>query len=204
MNPLGYALQAQESYKAEPDIGSAFSSSRAICRQVDDGFCVTFRGSDNTASWLTDFNIAVLDDTIIGKVHKGFWEAWQAIAGGVKAACAASGSPIILCGHSLGGALALVAAADFIRSGIPLAAVYAFEPPRVSPDINIKSILWRTPLYIYKNGSDPVPDVPPFWHRSGVVNQIGKPALLPDVDDHLIENVMASLMLLTPAAPSAN
>ena len=192
MNPLGYALLAQESYKAEPDVGSAFSSARAICRQVDDGFCVTFRGSDNTASWITDLDIAVLDDTTIGKVHKGFWTAWGTIAGQVKNLAHASGSPIILCGHSLGAALALLAAADMLCSGMPVAAVYAFEPPRVSPDINVRTILSKTVVHAYRNGGDPVTQVPPFWQQSALLTNIGKPALL-DVDDHLIENVIASL-----------
>lgn len=194
MNALGYALLAQESYKAEPDIGSAFSSSRAICRQVEDGFCVTFRGSDNDASWITDLDIAVLDDTLIGKVHKGFWEAWQAIADPVKAACKASDSPIILCGHSLGAALALIGAADFIRSGLPLSAVYAFEPPRVSPDLNVRTILSSIPVHAYKNGGSPVTDVPPFWHQSSLLTHIGPIRWCDDkISDHLIENIINSL-----------
>lgn len=195
MNALGYALLAQESYKAEPDIGSAFSSSRAICRQVEDGFCVTFRGSDNDASWITDLDIAVLDDTLIGKVHKGFWEAWQVIADTVKAACKASDSPIILCGHSLGAALALIGAADFIRSGLPLSAVYAFEPPRVSPDLNVRTILSSVPVHAYKNGGSPVTDVPLFWHQSGRLIQLGRPHLIDDeISDHLIENIIAAML----------
>jgi triacylglycerol lipase len=194
MNALGYALLAQESYKAEPDIGSAFSSSRAICRQTEDGFCVTFRGSDNTASWVTDLDIAVLDDTKIGKVHKGFWQAWQTIAGGVKAACAASQSPITLCGHSLGAALALIGAADFICSGIPLKAIYAFEPPRVSPSPNVCAILAKVPVFAYRNGGDPVPDVPPFWRQLPNIQQLGKADLFDiDIPDHLIENVITAL-----------
>lgn len=200
MNALGYALLAAEAYKADPDIGSAFSSSRAICRQVDDGFCVTFRGSDNDASWLTDLDILVLRDTSVGKVHKGFWQAWQTIAGQVKAeAQARAEMPLIFCGHSLGAALAILAAADCLQAGMPVAAIYAFEPPRVSPDMNIRSILTKTHAHLYKNGGDLVCDVPPFWQQSGMLVHLGKPEL-PNVHDHLIENVIASL---TPAQAPA-
>lgn len=194
MDALGYALLAQEAYQADPDIGSAFSSSRAICRMTDDGFCVTFRGSDNNASWVTDLDIAVLDDTIIGKVHKGFWEAWQTVAGQVKAHAYAAKAPLTFCGHSLGAALAILAAADCAASGIPVAAVYGFEPPRVSPHMNIRLLLMNIPVHLFKNGSDPVPGLPPFWNQSALLNQIGgKPGLLPDVKDHLVENVIAAL-----------
>jgi triacylglycerol lipase len=213
MNPVGYALLAQEAYSAEPDIGSAFSSSRAICRQVDDGFCVTFRGSDNDASWATNFDILTLDDTLVGKVHKGFWEAWQVIAEQVKQACADAKSPIILCGHSLGAALAILAAADFARSGIPVKALYGFEPPCVSPQSNIREIISKTPYWLYRNGSDPVPDVPQFWSQSGDLIHLGHPApfldLKEDIEDHLLTSVIPALqaMYLTsplPASPSAS
>lgn len=192
MNPLGYALLAQEAYKAVPDIGTAFSSSRAICRQVDDGFCVTFRGSDNDASWATDLDIAVLGATSVGQVHKGFWQAWQTIAGQVKAEIRANeGLPVTFCGHSLGAALAILAAADCIVSGMAVKAVYAFEPPRVSPDINIRAILAKTVVHAYQNGGDIVPNVPLGWNQL-LLTHIGKPSIKV-ISDHLIENVIASL-----------
>lgn len=200
MTPLGYALMAEEAYKADPDIGSAFSSSRAICRQVDDGFCVTFRGSDNNASWVTDADIIVENDTKLGKVHKGFWQAWTAIAGQVKAEIAGNrGIPVTFCGHSLGAALAILAALDCAQSGISVKAVYAFEPPCISPQSNIKNLLAESKIaaHLYKNGGDLVCDLPMFWSQSGLLTHIGKPAL-PNIEDHLIENVCKSLTVLDP------
>lgn len=192
MTPRDFALLAQEAYSAPPDIGVADSASRAIVRQTADGLCITFRGTDDLASFAADFDIAPLDVPGVGTVYSGFWRAWEAMELDVLAA--AAGQPVTLCGHSLGAALALCAAAAMVVGGNPPAAVYGFEPPRVGVDMGIRTVLASVELHLYVNGNDLVPDLPPGGQHAGLLTHIGKPAmLLPNIVDHQIARVIDAL-----------
>ncbi|CAB3731467.1 hypothetical protein LMG22037_05616 [Paraburkholderia phenoliruptrix] len=192
MSPLDYAKLAQEAYTAKPDIGDPDSASRAIVRQTSAGLCVAFPGTDNADCWGADFDVLPVAVPGAGEVHRGFLDAWRAISVSVLAAVA--GRPVTLVGHSLGAAIALMAAMDMTVSGNPPAAVFGFEPPRVSPDLTIRTLLAKVPVHLYKNGLDLVPDVPPGWHHAGLLTHIGKPVLpFPNVRDHSIARVIAAL-----------
>lgn len=192
MTPRDFALLAQEAYSATPDIGIADSASRAIVRHTDAGLVVAFRGTDDLASFAADFDIEPLDVPGVGTVYTGFWRAWEAMELDVLAA--ASGQPVTLCGHSLGAALALCAAAAMVVGGNPPAAVYGFEPPRVGVDTGIQAVLSGVPMFLTKNGNDIVCDVPPGGNHAAPLTPIGKPALpWPNLTDHEISNVIASL-----------
>jgi triacylglycerol lipase len=192
MNAHDYALLAAEAYSAAPDIGKADSASRAIVRTTAAGLCIAFPGTDNLDCWGTDFDVAPIDVPGIGEVHRGFWQATQAISVDVMAAI--GDKPVTLVGHSLGGAISILMAASLVLAGKPPAAVYAFEPPRVSPGLCVRTLLAKVPVHLYKNGLDLVPDVPPGWHHAALLTHIGKPALpLPNVVDHQIARVINAL-----------
>lgn len=200
MSPYDFALIAQESYVAKPDIGVADSASRAIVRQTPAGLVVAFRGSDDIASWLHDFDALTTDVIGVGPVHAGFWDAWQAIATDVMTAI--NGQRVTLVGHSLGGAIVLCAATEMVLSGHPPTAAWCFESPCISPTSCVADLLRPINPWICRNGSDPVPDVPPLWHAGGVVRQIGNPAgLVPNVIDHEISQVLESISQLTAPLP---
>lgn len=195
MTPYDYALIAHEAYSAAPDIGVADSASRAIVRRTDEGLVIAFRGSDDVDAWLHDFE--AVPDTIagLGKVHEGFWSAWSAIAEQVMAVVGSD--PVTFVGHSLGGGLASIAAASAVLAGKSVKAVYGFEPPRPSFDTTMRTLLANTPVYLYKNGSDPVPDVPIGGVHPASLIHIGKQGeFFPRVEDHLMPNVLASLAAL--------
>jgi len=201
LTPRDFALLAQDAYTAAPDIGKADSASRAIVRQTAAGLVVAFPGSDNLDCWLTDFDVTRLNVPGIGIVHQGFYQAWQAIA--VDVLAAADGKPVTLVGHSLGGAIALMAASDMMQSGVKPAAVYGFEAPRVSPTSCVADLLKPIDPWLCKNGSDPVPDVPLRWKPGGVVRQIGgRAGIIPDIRDHLLDSVIPAVTAaeLKPAA----
>lgn len=192
MSPRDFALLAQEAYTAAPDIGNADSASRAIVRHTDAGLCIAFPGTDNAACWVADLNAVPISVPGMGEVHRGFQQAWEAISVPVLAAIA--GQPVTLVGHSLGAAIALIAAAAMTIGGNPPAAVHAFEPPRVSPGMAVRTLLANVPLHLYKNGLDIVPDVPIGWQHAGLLINIGKPVLpIPNVIDHAIERVISAL-----------
>lgn len=190
MTPRDYALIAQEAYTAPPDIGVAASASRAIVRHTPAGLVVAFPGTNNLPCVETDLDIETIYVPGGGNVHKGFWLAWQVIQRDVLAAI--NGQPVTLVGHSLGAAIALMAALDMTISGNPPAAAYGFEPPRLSPGSAPRAVLCHVPLWLSKNGGDLVPDLPWGWKHWAALNFIGKPAL-PNASDHYLAQVIASL-----------
>lgn len=192
MNPHDYALIAQEAYSATPDIGVAESASRAIVRDTPDGLVVCFPGSNDLACWKADFSFIPQNVPGLGCVHRGFWDAWQAIETDVWAAIA--GRPVTFVGHSLGAALAILAGAASTNGGNPPNAVYAFEPPRVSYDLSVRTVLTGVPVHLYKNGNDIVPDVPFGGVHPALLIKIGRACLpIPNVIDHPITRVLAAL-----------
>jgi predicted lipase len=199
MGPYDYALLAQEAYSVAPDIGKVDGASRAIVRQTAAGLVVAFRGSDDEDSWLTDFDAVPMNVPGVGEVHRGFWQAWKVIAVDVLAAI--DGKPVTIVGHSLGGALALMAAIEMVISGNPPSAVYGFEAPCVSPGSNVAQLLASVPVSIYRNGLDIVPIVPPDWPPAAPLIRIGTPELpFPNTLDHQLEKVIAALAAAQPAA----
>ena len=93
----------------------------------------------------------------MGKVHKGFLEAFSSVKDQVdRYLPCAEGLPVFITGHSLGGALATLGAAHL--SGWGLAACYTFGAPRVGNKAFAGSL--QTPVYRVVNPGDPVPHVP--------------------------------------------
>ncbi|NVI06342.1 lipase family protein [Paraburkholderia youngii] len=192
MTPRDFALLAQEAYTAMPDIGIANSASRAIVRQTAGGLVVAFPGTDNVPCWLADLDIRQVSVAGVGEVHRGFWQAWQAIAPAVTSAVGAQA--VTLVGHSLGAAIAIMAAVSMTLAGKPPAAVYGFEPPRVSSGMGVRTLLSNVHVRLYKNGNDIVPDVPLGLSHAALLTQIGRPALpIANVQDHMIDRVIAAL-----------
>lgn len=194
MTPRDFALLAQEAYTAKPDIGVADSASRAIVRKTEVGICVAFPGSNNLPSWLADLNAIPVPVPGVGDVHRGFWGAWQAIAPEVAAAIGTQ--PVTLVGHSLGAALAIMAAVSLTLAGHPPTALYGFEPPRVSPNIGVRTLLAKVPMHLYKNGNDVVPGLPLGWQHAGLLAHIGTALLpIPNVPDHMLDRVLLAPQL---------
>ncbi|MDA3961654.1 MAG: hypothetical protein PF961_12750 [Planctomycetota bacterium] len=90
-----------------------------------------------------------------GRVHRGFWAAHQQLEGAVDAAIAElAPRRIIGIGHSLGAALALLAAHRW-----PVEAVLAYGCPRLGD--RCFAAIEPCPLYRFQNGADVVGHLPP-------------------------------------------
>jgi triacylglycerol lipase len=187
MKPVDYALLAKRSYADAPTVGRVDSASRMHVY----GDVHVFRGSDDLASWAHDFDIAVVDVPGLGKIHAGFWAAWLAI----RDECMALPAPKAIVGHSLGGALAIICAADWALQGVTI-PVFAFEPPRLCCDNTMQALLLakQVPFYATRNGHDLVTQVPPEMTLPGPMTQIGKGVLpFDNVEDHSIDRVIGAL-----------
>jgi hypothetical protein len=126
---------------------------------------VTFAGSDplKIEDWITDFN-AVPSAT---DLHTGFQNAVETVWPVIKTAIAnrqASEQPLFFTGHSLGGALAIVAAERAMDElSVPATAVYTYGSPRTGGKPFFDS--YTPPLghstFRLIDGTDIVPTVPP-------------------------------------------
>ena len=95
------------------------------------------------------------------KIHSGFKGAYDQVREQVREAVdGLTGEfSLYITGHSLGGALATIAARDLERDS--LAACYTFGGPRVGDEEFGDDI--RAPIYRVVNAADGVPRVPPSW-----------------------------------------
>ena len=118
---------------------------------------VSFRGSDDVEAWF-DFNFDLLpvDWEPGGKVHQGFKEALDAIWNPIRDTIEAlpDGTPVIYTGHSLGGAVATLAA-----SRRPPALTYTFGSPRPG-DAAFGSTVPVDSFFRIVNNRDIVTEVP--------------------------------------------
>ena len=96
-----------------------------------------------------------------GKMHSGFYVAFENVRSMIEEAINApphADKPLYVTGHSLGGAVATVAAKKLAHPG-GIAACYSFGAPRVGDDDWIAEI--RTPVYRLVNSADCVTMLPP-------------------------------------------
>jgi len=120
---------------------------------------LAFRGTEKKfADFKTDANaglVAVRDDQ---KVHQGFYESFQAVKQKIEADLKKHpGVSLYITGHSLGGALAIVATKYLGADSV--GACYTFGGPRVGNISFAESI--KTPIYRVVNVADAVTRLPP-------------------------------------------
>ena len=148
-----------------------------VCKRAAEGeppyLVLAFRGTEKKVSdWLTDARCVPAVEGQ-AKVHTGFLEAFtvkrdaegrtarqvvEEILGRPEARGADGGPlPLFITGHSLGGALALLAA-KLVAPDVN-GACYTFGAPRVGNYEYFRNV--RTPVYRVVNSADLVPRVPP-------------------------------------------
>ena len=116
---------------------------------------LVFRGTNGLETWLSNLNTLQVRWPMGGMVHGGFKKEFFRIWAEVAEAMANIDLPFFYTGHSLGGALAVLAA-----SMRPPRAVYTFGAPRVGDPV-FAAGLAGVPVYRVANLRDIVPAVPP-------------------------------------------
>ena len=120
-----------------------------------------FRGTGSIRDWLS--NIKAVQENVAGaQVHSGFQGAFDAVKPAIEEKLKPlvdAGRTLYVTGHSLGGALALIATREMGTDSY--GACYTFGSPRVGRFGFARNI--KTPIYRVVNANDLVPRVPPAY-----------------------------------------
>ena len=137
---------------------------------------LVFRGTDSLKNWIENLDAAPIPAPV-GKVHEGFSRALDVVWNRVTPLLASFDCPIFYAGHSLGAALATVAASRRAPR-----ATYTYGSPLVG-DRAFADALGTTHLFRFVHHLDVVTTVPPAllgFHHAGELHRIGKAPSLVD------------------------
>jgi V8-like Glu-specific endopeptidase/surfactin synthase thioesterase subunit len=146
---------------------------------------VAFRGTESTADWLSNLKVQPRTVPGLGKVHAGFWGQFTALQPQLeKLLQPRRNLPLLVSGHSLGGAIAVLAAATWATDR-QVRALYTYGQPAVALEGAATAI--GTALagrhHRLVNDADIVPRVPPGYRHSGHLLHFDDKGQVKDVKD---------------------
>lgn len=156
---------------------------------------MAFRGSVSARDWLTDFECVMKDAPQLGgKVHHGFADAVESITADLIERGNWVKGPMFVTGHSLGGALALLAAQVLERAGFHVTAVYTFGGPRTGNGgwAHSYDALLGPRTFRLVNEEDIVPRVP-GWLMG--YRHVGEEVFLPSAGGLVFEPSMVTKLI---------
>jgi triacylglycerol lipase len=125
---------------------------------------IACRGTEPTQinDILADLKMFPVKHHIAGRVHRGFYAEYEKVIPGIKEALAKHNKKgdktLLVTGHSLGGAMAVLVAAELKPDG----GLHTFGQPRVGTK-GFLSALDGIKYYRYRNNNDAVTAVPPSF-----------------------------------------
>ena len=113
--------------------GADVNSSQGAVIEHEAYLCLAFRGTNELADWIDNINLFQAE-ALFGHFHKGFYAAlhdiWTPLFDRIQTLRAQKRRPLFITGHSLGGAIAVLAAAELAHRDHPFTSVYTFGQPR--------------------------------------------------------------------------
>lgn len=161
ISDLECAQAAADSYTPAP---TWFKLSEAqgiyvALRQVAGGTIVCFRGSVTAQDWLRDFEALPAEHPVLGWCEEGFLTGMDDV--GAWVATNLPEGSVAVTGHSLGAARAMILAGLLTSAGHVLERLVTFGTPKPGFGKLSRILLAGAfPITCYKNGPDPVADVP--------------------------------------------
>lgn len=164
--PRAYRLMAAFKGKAYAGDPAAL----AFLAESERDAVLAFRGTIRTDEWVSDGTARQIPCPFapgLGWIHAGFADIYASMRNKIAEAIGsvAPAKPLYIAGHSLGGALAVLTAAD-LASGGRRPAVYTFGAPRTgNPRFACRLGSLVPESYRVVNPRDPVPRLPPpvWW-----------------------------------------
>jgi predicted lipase len=169
----------------DPNVVARQTDTQALVDKLPDGrFRVTFPGTASLKDWRTDARIRKVawlgGDPFAGggmKVHAGFHAALMSVYDAIEKLIPA-GRSVVLCGHSLGGALATLCA-HALNGVAHVTDVITFGSPRVGNGRFVGEYDHTLAAHTARivNAHDPVPHVPWVF---GTYRHVATQVYLPD------------------------
>jgi triacylglycerol lipase len=186
---LAYLSEAEGSPRFRSELGLeakliSVENTQVYVAQSDDALVVAFRGSEapNTLDGLKDWLLTNANNYLIlpegqsgtdfaaagvgARFHRGFLDAlamvWQPLFAAVDQAQKAKERPLWVTGHSLGGAIALLAAWRFQRNFLGVHEIVTFGGPMIGNDAAAKAFEqeFSGKIYRFVDLEDVVPHLP--------------------------------------------
>lgn len=130
---------------------------------------VVFQGTHSAQGAVTDLKSVISTaspSNIPGGMHKGFKDAYESVSAQLSSALQSgikNKTPTFFVGHSLGGALAVIASSEQHKAGVHVAGVVTLGQPRVGNQqftAEFEKVLGgKYVRFVFEN--DPVPHLPP-------------------------------------------
>ncbi len=135
----------------------------------DRSIYIVFRGSSSTRDWISNLDARKINYTTFPecdcKVHKGFFEAEQAVIGNVVKEVTRlkeihPNYHVKVTGHSLGAAMAQLTSMDLYKAGFKDVSVYNFGQPRTGDKSYADFVTERVSTWRVTHHRDSVPHLP--------------------------------------------
>lgn len=194
---LNLALTSSQAYRNASEIEAVATSwgftqfaffdnkaTQAFAAADSDSVLIGFRGSEaKFEDWFGNFNALPKSTNRYGTVHLGFYSGYHAIANELLAfldKVGATDKALWIGGHSLGGALALIATAE-LHERYTIAATHTVGQPRTgrSDFAHYCDTHFGERYVRIVNNDDLVTRIPPHFSHAGKLqwfNQAGEPA----------------------------
>lgn len=141
------------------------NSAQAAVVEHENFLCMAFRGTNERIDWMDNID-AFATSVLFGQFHRGFWKSVEDVWLPLDAKCRELQQqrrrPIFFTGHSLGGAMATIAAAKYIHEDKPFTSVYTFGQPRAMTrtTAQVFNMECKQRFFRFHNNNDIVTRVP--------------------------------------------
>jgi len=144
-----------------PDQSGILAGTKAFVAEIGPATVVAFPGTEPDSIIHIGTDLAFLPDA--HGISRGFTHALDSVWTDLTALLTANDRPVLLAGHSLGGALAVIAALRLHRAGAHhVQGVYTFGMPRTgTATFAADYTALNTVTYRFRHGRDVVPALPP-------------------------------------------
>lgn len=109
------------------------ASTQAYVSEDDSRRYLVFRGTESQRfiDWIRDAEFRPVTGVFGAKVHSGFRRALDEVWDDIVPRVSPTDRDLVITGHSLGAALAVLAAARLVQADLQIAGVYTYGAPRV-------------------------------------------------------------------------